>query len=221
MSNKIILKKSSVGAKVPLTTDLDYGELALNYADGKLYFKNSSNAIVSLGATSASDTLTNKTISLGSNTVTGTIAQFNTALTDADFATLAGTETLTNKTLTAPVIATIVNTGTLTLPTSTDTLVGRATSDTLTNKTLTSPTINGGSLSGTFSGAHTYSGVVTLTDSTASTTTATGALKVSGGVGVAGNIYAGGRVGFVNASNVSAVYQFYNTATGTLDTVFG
>ena len=44
--------------------------------------------------------------------------------------TLVGTtttQTLTNKTLTSPVIGTIVNTGTLTLPTSTDTLVGRAT----------------------------------------------------------------------------------------------
>lgn len=45
MANKVLLKKSSVAAKIPLTTDLDYGELALNYADGKLYFKNSSNAI--------------------------------------------------------------------------------------------------------------------------------------------------------------------------------
>jgi hypothetical protein len=45
-------------------------------------------------------------------------------------------ETLTNKTLTSPVISSISNTGTLTLPTSTDTLVGRATTDTLTNKTL-------------------------------------------------------------------------------------
>lgn len=36
--------------------------------------------------------------------ITGTTAQFNTALTDNDFATLAGTETLTNKTLTTPVI---------------------------------------------------------------------------------------------------------------------
>jgi len=36
--------------------------------------------------------------------------------------------------LTSPVIGTIVNTGTLTLPTSTDTLVGRATTDTLSNK---------------------------------------------------------------------------------------
>ena len=34
--------------------------------------------------------------------LTGTIAQFNTALSDGDFATLAGTETLTNKTLTSP-----------------------------------------------------------------------------------------------------------------------
>ena len=49
---------------------------------------------------------------------------------------------MTNKTLTAPTISTITNTGTLTLPTSTDTLVGRDTTDTLTNKTLTSPIIN-------------------------------------------------------------------------------
>ena len=48
-------------------------------------------------------------------------------------------QTLTNKTLTSPVISTISNTGTLTLPTSTDTLVGKATTDTLTNKTLTNP----------------------------------------------------------------------------------
>jgi hypothetical protein len=55
---------------------------------------------------------------------------------DSTVTTNTGTQTLTNKTLTAPIIATISNTGTLTLPTSTDTLVGRATSDTLTNKTI-------------------------------------------------------------------------------------
>jgi len=54
----------------------------------------------------ATETLTNKTVDLGSNTVSGTIAQFNTSVTDADLATLAGTETLTNKTLTSPVINT-------------------------------------------------------------------------------------------------------------------
>jgi hypothetical protein len=52
---------------------------------------------------------------------------------------LTGSQTLTNKTLTAPIISSISNTGTLTLPTSTDTIVGRATSDTLTNKVLLSP----------------------------------------------------------------------------------
>jgi len=61
---------------------------------------------------------------------------------DGIVATLTGTQILTNKTLTTPVISSIVNTGTLTLPTSTDTLVGRATTDTLTNKTLTSPNIS-------------------------------------------------------------------------------
>jgi hypothetical protein len=46
----------------------------------------------------------------------------------------------TSPTLTTPHIVSIVNTGTLTLPTSSDTLVGRATTDTLTNKTMTSST---------------------------------------------------------------------------------
>ena len=47
---------------------------------------------------STAQTFTNKTINLSSNTLTGTTAQFNTALSDGDFATLAGTETLSNKT---------------------------------------------------------------------------------------------------------------------------
>lgn len=54
-----------------------------------------------VGATKT-QTLTNKTIALGSNTVSGTLAQFNAALTSADFASLDGAETLTNKTLTSP-----------------------------------------------------------------------------------------------------------------------
>lgn len=63
-------------------------------------------------------------------------AAVTTAIDTSVVATLTGTQTLTNKTLTNPVISTILNTGTLTLPTSTDTLVGRATTDTLTNKTI-------------------------------------------------------------------------------------
>jgi len=53
---------------------------------------------------SSTNTFTNKSIALGTNTVSGTKAQFNTAMSDADFATLDGTETLTNKSLTSPTI---------------------------------------------------------------------------------------------------------------------
>jgi len=59
--------------------------------------------------TSGTVTLSNKSINLGNNTLTGTTAQFNTALSDNDFATLAGSEALTNKTLTSPVINTAIS----------------------------------------------------------------------------------------------------------------
>jgi len=45
MANKFILKRSSVADKAPLVSDLEYGELAINYHDGKLYYKRSDNLI--------------------------------------------------------------------------------------------------------------------------------------------------------------------------------
>lgn len=47
----------------------------------------------------ATRTLTGKTVNLTSNTLSGTTVQFNAALSDGDFATLAGAETLASKTL--------------------------------------------------------------------------------------------------------------------------
>lgn len=76
----------------------------LNYLSGALTIGNGTVALTIATLTGA-QTFTNKTLALGSNTVSGTIAQFNTACTDADFATLTGTETLTNKTLTSPTIS--------------------------------------------------------------------------------------------------------------------
>lgn len=121
------------------------------------------------------DTLTNKSLSLTTNTITGTLAEFNTALSGDDFVSLTGAETLTNKTLTAPVMSSISNTGTITLPTNTDTLVGRATTDTLTNKTLTSPQISGLFLSDSsiiFEGSvdDTFETTLTITNPTADRT---------------------------------------------------
>jgi hypothetical protein len=88
--------------------------------------------------------LDSETLTIAGGTGIDTSGSTNTITVaiDSSVVTLTGTQTLTNKTLTSPVIGTIVNTGTLTLPTSTDTLVGRATTDTLTNKTLTAPVIS-------------------------------------------------------------------------------
>ena len=76
MANTVKLKKSSVSGKIPQSADLDYGELALNYADGKLFFKDSSNAIQS----------------------------FSTTVDLSSYATLTGVQTLTNKTLSSAIL---------------------------------------------------------------------------------------------------------------------
>ena len=72
MSTKVLLKKSSVLGKVPLTSDLSYGELALNYTDGKLYFKTSTDQIVAFIQSPTLDLVTdNGTSTTNSITVGG------------------------------------------------------------------------------------------------------------------------------------------------------
>jgi hypothetical protein len=44
MANTIKLKRTSTPSSTP--SSLEYGELAINYADGKIFYKNSSNNIV-------------------------------------------------------------------------------------------------------------------------------------------------------------------------------
>jgi hypothetical protein len=135
---------------------------------------------------SSTTTFSNKSISLATNTVTGTKAEFNSAMSDADFATIAGSETLTNKTLTTPVISSITNgAATLTLPTSTGTIaltsdiaagiVTETGTQTLTNKTLTSPVITGavfndGSIVFEGATANDHETTFTITDPTADRT---------------------------------------------------
>ena len=92
-------------------------------------------------------TFTNKTIALGSNTVSGTLAQFNTAVTDATLATTTGTETLTNKSVN---LANNTLTGTFAqfnTAVSNATLVSTTGTETLTNKSLTAPVLTGSSTS--------------------------------------------------------------------------
>jgi len=69
--------------------------------------------------------------------------------------------------------------------------------------------------------APTYNSTLTLASNIASTSTITGALQVVGGIGVGGSVYVGNRVGFVGTTQASVVYQYYNSLTNSLDTVFG
>ena len=67
------------------------------------------NATDTLVGKATTDTLTNKSVDLGNNTLTGSLAEFNTALQSESFASLSGSETLTNKTLTSAVLNTGVS----------------------------------------------------------------------------------------------------------------
>ncbi len=50
MSNIIRIKRSATPSDVPTAGDLDYGELAINYADGFLYFKDVDDIIQTVGS---------------------------------------------------------------------------------------------------------------------------------------------------------------------------
>jgi len=92
-------------------------------------------------------TLTNKTLALGSNTISGTLAQFNTAVTDATLVSTTGSETLTNKSVN---LANNTLTGTFAqfnTAVSNATLVSTTGTETLTNKSLTAPILTGSSTS--------------------------------------------------------------------------
>ena len=109
MSNtKLKLKKSSISGRVPGVSDLDYGELAINYADGKLYYRTSSDTIKSF--TAGDVALDSAAISsIISSDVDSDYVISKTGLTSSelqlldglssDLVTVDGTQTLSNKTL--------------------------------------------------------------------------------------------------------------------------
>lgn len=87
MANKIKIKRSAVQGKVPITTDLELGELAINTYDGKLYTKKNdgSESVVQIGGASGATNL-GVTTTTTSNTITsstGTNATIGEATSSA------------------------------------------------------------------------------------------------------------------------------------------
>ena len=156
--------------------------------------------------TTETQTLTNKTIALSSNTVSGTTAQFNSALTDNDFATQTGTETLTNKTISLGSNSISGTTAQFNSSLSDGDFATIAGAETLTNKTLTSPTLNTPTFSGvsptiTLNGDVT--GSATLTNlASATITTTIAADSVALGTDTTGN-YVATVTGTANQVTVS------------------
>jgi hypothetical protein len=156
-------------------------------------------------------TLTNKSINLTNNTLTGNAAEFNAALSGDNFVTETASQTITNKTLTAPIIGStgasftgsssgginviataIAGSNTLTLPAVTGVLVTEANTTTLTNKTISGANntlSNIANASTTATNANTSSAIVARDASgnfTAGTITASGEVISGNGVSTYG-----------------------------------
>ena len=149
MANKIVLKKSSVAAKVPLSADLDVGEIAVNLVDQKLYSKKTDGTVIVVGnGIGGSGTVTSVG---GTGTVNG-ITLTGTVTTSGNL-TLGGT--LSGVSLTTQVSGTLslANGGT------------NATSAADARTNLDVPTRTGGNASGTWG--------ISVTGNAATATTAT------------------------------------------------
>lgn len=133
----------TTGAKV------EHGVSARDYTEPQVHITGTSGVHGVTGSvvgTTDTQTLSGKTIALGSNTVSGTTAQFNAALTDNDFATLAGVETFTNKTVDLASNALTGTTAQFNAALSDNDFATLAGTETLTNKTLTGATLDATSI---------------------------------------------------------------------------
>jgi hypothetical protein len=123
-----------------LSIDLDSETLTFTGGTG-IDTSGASNAVTfaidsTVATLTGTQTLTNKTVNLTNNTLTGTTAEFNTALSDGSFATLAGTETLTNKTIDLASNTLTGTTAEFNTALSDGNFTTLAGSETLTNKTI-------------------------------------------------------------------------------------
>ena len=181
MANSIKIKRSAVAAKVPLTTDLALGELAINTYDGKLYLKKD-NGTASIVTVNAGGGGSGDVVGPGSSTdnaitrfdgVTGLLIQNSTAtLDDSGVVSVSGAN-ISGLTASSAVatdgsynLVSVANTGTG------DNVL--ATSPTLITPALGTPSaLVGTNISGTASGLSIGGNAGTVTDGVYTTDTST------------------------------------------------
>lgn len=101
MAQNIKLKRSSVSGKVPTTSQLEAGEIAINTADGKLYFERDDASIQTIVTTNAMITgslnINGNIIITGSLTIQGTtkVNQEGVSVTGTTSLTVASISTVT------------------------------------------------------------------------------------------------------------------------------
>ena len=139
-------------------------------------------------------TLTNKTIDLASNTVTGSLAEFNSALQSESFAGLAATQTLTNKTISGS-DNTLSNIGNSSLSNS---------AITVSDGSNTTAVALGGTM--TFSGT---SNEVEVSESSGTVT-----IGLPANVTISGDLTVSGNTTTVNTATLAVEDPLINLATG-------
>ena len=86
---KLLLKKSSVDGRAVDSSGIDYGELAINYRNGRLFYKDNSNNIDNF---IDSDLINAKYLALAGGTLTGNIAFSSTQTVDGRDISADGTK---------------------------------------------------------------------------------------------------------------------------------
>ena len=108
MPNVIKLKNSGTANSAPAS--LEVGELAINYADGKIYYKNASNVVTSFSSTfiTTSDTGTVTSTMIANNTVVNADISSAAAISHSKLANATPGQVLLGTTTTGVVTATTV-----------------------------------------------------------------------------------------------------------------
>lgn len=86
MAQTVKLRRSSVAGNIPTTTQLDLGEVAINTADGKIYFERSGSDITvqAILTTNTTTPITGSLNMSGSIIVTGSVILNGTELSSVD-----------------------------------------------------------------------------------------------------------------------------------------